>query len=177
MNKLKIHIVITGGTIDSYFKGSLDTVVPKKHSVIPEYIKNLQLYEEFQFSEICMKDSRKLKKQDIKKICETVENSPHKRIIITHGTYTMPNTAKFLERNLKNKNKVIIITGAMVPLEGFSPSDAPFNLGFSIARSKDLPTGIYICMNGRMFSPKEVHIPQKNVNFIIEGRFTSITNK
>jgi len=124
-----------------------------------------------------MKDSRDITKQDIKNICSTVENSRYKKIIITHGTYTMPNTAKFLEKNLKNKDKVIIITGSMIPLEGFSPSDAPFNLGFSIAISQDLPNGIYICMNGRTFLLEEIHIPQKKVEFIKEGRFTSIFEK
>jgi len=177
MAKSKIHFILTGGTIDSYYEGSVDTVIPKEHSVIPQYIKSLKLYVEFKFSEICMKDSRNITKSDIKKIYETVENSKHKKIIITHGTYTMPSTAKFLEKNLKNNDKVIILTGGMIPLEGFSPSDSSFNLGFSIAKSKDLPNGIYICMNGRVFSPKEVYIPQKSVKFLKEGRFSSISKK
>ena len=176
MAKSKIHIIITGGTIDSYFEGSVDTVIPKKHSVIPNYIKSLKLYEDFQFSEVCIKDSRALTIRDIKKICRIIENSKHKRIIITHGTYTMPKTSKFLENNLKNKNRVIIITGCMIPLEGFAPSDAQFNLGFSIAKSLELSNGIYICMNGKLFSPKEVYIPQKKILFIKEGRFSSIKN-
>lgn len=177
MVKSKIHFILTGGTIDSYYSGSVDTVVPREHSIIPKYIKYLQLYEEFEFSEVCMKDSRDLTIQDLNKIGKTIENSKHKKIIISHGTYTMPNTAKFLEKNLKNKDKTVIITGSMIPLEGFSPSDASFNLGFSIAKLQELSNGIYICMNGRLFLPEEIYIPKKKIEFIKEGRFTSIKNE
>jgi len=177
MPKSKIHIILTGGTIDSYYEGSVDTVIPKEHSVIPQYLKSLKLYTDFTFSEICMKDSRDLTSQDREKIYQAVKNSKSKRIIITHGTYTIPKTAKFISQNLKIKNKVIIITGGMIPLEGFAPSDAPFNLGFSIAESQHLPDGVYVCMNGKIFRPEEVYIPQKSVQFIKEGRFTSLAIK
>ena len=83
----------------------------------------------------------------------------------------VPDTARFLEENLKNKDKVVILTGSIIPLVGFSPSDAPFSLGFSIAKSQELPNGVYVCMNGRIFSPKEV------VKTLSEGRFNSIFNK
>jgi L-asparaginase len=177
MAKSKIHFILTGGTIDSYYEGTKDTAVPNEHSVIPRFIRSLKLYEEFEFSEICMKDSRDLAKADLRMICETIEKSSHKRIIITHGTYTMPETARYIESNLKIKDKVIIFTGSMVPLAGFSPSDAPFNLGFSIAKSQELHNGVYVCMNGRVFSAKEVFAPKVAVRKISEGRFSSIFNK
>jgi L-asparaginase len=172
-----INLIITGGTIDSYYEGSVDTVIVKKQSTIPKYIKNLKLYQKFKISKVCMKDSRDLTGQDIENIYTAVENSRYKKIIITHGTYTMPNTAKFLRKNLKNKDKVVIITGSMIPLEGFSPSDAAFNLGYSIAEAQNLPNGIYICMNGKAFSPEEVYIPQERIEFIKEGRFSSKSEK
>jgi L-asparaginase len=171
MTKSKIHFILTGGTIDSYYEGTKDTAVPNEKSVIPQFIKSLKLYEEFEFSEVCMKDSRDLSKSDVKKILEIIENSPHKRIIIAHGTYTMPDTARYLEANIKNKDKVIILTGSMIPLVGFSPSDAPFSLGYSIAKSQELSNGIYVCMNGKVFSPAEI------VKTLSEGRFSSIFNK
>jgi hypothetical protein len=65
----------------------------------------------------------------------------------------------------------------MIPLEGFSPTDASFNLGFAIAESQNLTNGIYVCMNGKMFLPDEIYIPQKKVEFIKEGRFTSVNKK
>ena len=80
----------------------------------------------------------------------------------------MPDTARFLKANLKRKDQTIIITGSMIPLSGFSPSDGPFAIGYAIAKTRDLRKGIYICMNGRVFSPEEVMKVNK------EGRFTSI---
>ena len=166
--KQKIHFIITGGTIDSYYEGSKDTVIPNEHSVLPKYLKSLKLYEDFAFTEICMKDSRDITQKDVKKIFKAIEKSRYKRIIVPHGTYTVPDTARYVAANLKNnKEKVIIFVGSMIPLIGFSPSDAPFNLGFAIAKLQDLEPGVYICMNGRVFSTNEI------VKTLSEGRFTS----
>jgi L-asparaginase/Glu-tRNA(Gln) amidotransferase subunit D len=56
----------------------------------------------------------------------------------------------------------------MIPLMGFAPSDAPFNLGYSVAKAQELPSGIYVCMNGKVFSSEEV------MKINVEGRFSSI---
>ena len=163
-----IHFIVTGGTIDSYYDGSKDTVVPHKKSVIPAFVKGLKLHSKSVFSEICMKDSRDLKAKDLKKMLRVIEKSPHKKLIITHGTYTMPNTAKYLKSNIKRNNKTVVLTGSMIPAIGFSPSDAPFNLGFAVAKVQDLNSGVYVCMNGRVFSSEEV------TKIVPEGRFVSI---
>ncbi|RJO60006.1 asparaginase [candidate division WS5 bacterium] len=163
-----IHFVITGGTIDSYYEGSRDTVEVLEQSVIPKFIESLKLYTESEFTEVCMKDSRALTKGDMQKVLETVENSQSKKIIITHGTYTMADTANLLKAKLKRKDQVVILTGSMIPLMGFSPSDAPFNLGYSLAKLDELQAGVYVCMNGRIFMPEEV------MKMISEGRFTSM---
>jgi L-asparaginase len=163
-----IQFILTGGTIDSYYKGEIDTAVPNKHSVIPNYLKGLKLYLNLEFTEICMKDSRSLTKQDLKRICKEIERSPCKNIIITHGTYTMPDTARYLKANLKRKDQKIILTGSMIPLKGFEFTDAPFNLGYSIGNLKNIDNGIYLCMNGTIFTPEEV---AKNLS---EGRFYSV---
>ena len=168
MVKPTIHFIITGGTIDSFYDGMKDTAIPNKESVLPSFISSLKLYEKIVFSEICMKDSRQLTTVDLKKIVKTIEQSPHKWIIITQGTYTMPDTAKYLRANLKRTDQTIVITGSMIPLIGFSPSDAPFNLGYSLAQVQNLAQGIYVCMNGKVFSPEEV------IKVLYEGRFVSI---
>src|SRR5271157_4660839 len=112
MVKNAIHFIFTGGTIDSHYQGSLDTAVPNKHSVIPDYLKELKLYTKLKFTEICMKDSRQLTRQDVGRICKEVEKSPCTRIIITHGTYTMPETARYLKSNLTRTDQKIILTGS-----------------------------------------------------------------
>jgi L-asparaginase len=172
MSKQKgsIDIFMTGGTIDSFYDGTKDTVFPLKKSCIPNFIKSLKLSDSISFKQICMKDSRSLTPVDIKKILQSVNQSKSKRIIITHGTYTMPNTARFLAANLKRKDQIIILTGSMIPITGFSPSDAPFNLGYSLASVKTLTPGVYVCMNGQIFTPQVVKI-------VSEGRFSSTLNK
>jgi len=167
----KLHFILTGGTLDSYWDGTKDTAVPNEHSAVPKFIRALKLYEECEFSEVCMKDSRNLTTEDRKNIVKAVSKSKSGRIIITHGTYTLPDTARYLQANLKNSNKVVVFVCSMIPLEGFIPTDAGFNIGYAVAKSQELPAGIYICMNGRIFSPDEV------LKILSEGRFGSIYTK
>lgn len=167
--KHSIHIIITGGTIDSYYDVTKDTAVPNKETVIPNFIESLKSYDTaFEYTTICMKDSRQVNDEDRKKLVETIEQSKHTKILITHGTYTMPDTARYIKANLKRNDQTVILTASMIPLQGFSPSDAPYNLGYSIAKLQDLDNGIYICANSHVFSPEEI---TKNLS---EGRFTSI---
>jgi L-asparaginase len=135
--KGSIHLIMTGGTIDSHYDANKDTVVPNKKSILPDYVKGLKLYEKTEFTEICMKDSRNLTQKDLKNILSAVQKNHSKKIIITHGTYTMPDTARYLKHNLKRNDKTIIFTGSMLPLS-FTNSDAPFNLGYSIAKLDEL---------------------------------------
>jgi len=154
--------------MDSFYNGKKDTVEVSSASNIPAYIKSLNLYENIEFIQVTMKDSRALTKDDIQNVLNTIKKSKHKKIIVTHGTYTMPDTAKFLKANLKRSDQTIVFTGSMIPLMGFAPSDAPFNLGYSIAKVQELGPGIFVCMNGRIFSPEEV------LKLLYEGKFTSI---
>ena len=167
----KLHFILTGGTIDSYYDGTKDTAITNEHSVVPKFIKVLKLYEECEFTEVCMKDSRELNETDRKNILEAVINSKSQRIIITHGTYTLPDTARYLQAKLKDHGKIIIFVCSMIPLEGFTPTDAGFNIGYAVAKSQELSEGIYVCMNGKIFIPDEV------VKILSEGRFGSIYTK
>jgi len=167
MSKESIHFILTGGTIDSFYDGPKDTVTTFEESVIPNYIKGLKLHEKTEFTQVCMKDSRGINQEDQKNILETIENSKHNKFIVTHGTYTMPDTARFLEANLKRKDATIVFTGAMVPID-FPKTDSTFNLGYSIAEVHHLEPGLYVCMNGRIFSPSEI------TKLLSQGRFVSI---
>lgn len=118
-----------------------------------------------------MKDSHQLTTADRKEVLKAIEESPHQKIIITHETYTIPDTARYLKANLKAKDKTLILTGSLVPIKGFAPSDGSFNLGYAIAQAQILSPGIYVCMNGQVFSPEEV------IKILQEGRFASIFNK
>ncbi|MCX6751437.1 MAG: asparaginase domain-containing protein [Candidatus Nomurabacteria bacterium] len=169
--KLQIEIIITGGTIDSYYDVTKDTVVPSDKSAVPSFLKSLKINDIFSFHEVCMKDSRSINNKDLGKVLNIINKTHSKEIIITHGTYTMPDTARFLSANMKSKDKVVVLTGSMIPLIGFSPSDAPFNLGYSLASVKTLKPGVYVCMNGEIFSSNEV------AKRVLEGKFVSVFNK
>ena len=118
-----------------------------------------------------MKDSRDITKIDLKNILNEIEKSPSKKIIITHGTYTMPDSARYLKANLKRKDQTIILTASMLPIAEFIMSDGGFNLGYSVSKVQDLPAGIHVCMNGKVFTPDEV------IKIISEGRFSSILSE
>ena len=169
--KITIHFIITGGTIDSHYDGSKDTAVPNKESVIPSFIESLKLYHDDEFTTVCMKDSRDLKREDLENVLKTIEESKHNKIIVTHGTYTMPDTARFLKANLKRDDQTIILTASAIPIQGFSPSDGPFNLGYAVAKLEELELGVYVAINGKVFSPEEV------MKVMSEARFASIFNK
>ena len=168
MSTLPIHFIMTGGTIDSYYDGIKDTAVPNKESIIPRFIQSLKLYSKTKFSEVCMKDSRSITKTDLKKVLSIIENSPYKNIIITHGTYTMPDSARYIQANLKKNDKTIILTAAMLPMTEFTMSDGGFNLGYAVANVQKLSSGVYVCMNGKVFDASEV------IKIISQGKFSSI---
>merc|ERR1712083_355563 len=68
-------------------------------------------------------------------LLKEIIESPHRKIIVTHGTDTIIETAQYLQLHLqehkKNFDKHIILTGSFLP-EKFKDSDADFNLGMSI---------------------------------------------
>ena len=72
------------------------------------------------------------KAKEPKKILGEVKKSKSERIIITHGSYTVVKTAKFLEQHLMDNNKIVIFVSSLIPLMGFTPSDAGFNLGYAV---------------------------------------------
>ena len=170
MSKTKsgVQFIITGGTIDSYYDGIKDTVTISKASIIPDFIKSMHIEGGVSFTNVCMKDSRDLTSKDRNKVLSAVRKSPYNKIVITHGTYTMPDTARFLKAALGKFNKTVILTGSMIPIKGFAPSDGPFNLGFAFGKINDLKPGVWVAMNGKIFDPKEV------IKNLYSGTFGSI---
>ena len=100
--------------------------------------------------------SKMIAKNDffIKKIVPKCKNSKHKRIVITHGTDTMVNTAEAIAK--AKLDKTIILTGAMVPYEFGSSSDGFFNLGCALSFVQTFEKGVYITMHGKYFNWNEV---------------------
>jgi L-asparaginase/Glu-tRNA(Gln) amidotransferase subunit D len=104
--------------------------------------------------------------------------------LVTHGTYTMQETAKYLhDRRVASSHKVVCLTGGMCTLLGtvghrgyFMPSDGPFNLGFAMGALPNLEGGIYQAMNGEIFrAPDEwwMH-SDKGVSYCKNGKVTEL---
>ena len=112
---------------------------------------------------VCQKDSRVLTETDRKKILSACKNSKEDRIVITHGTYTMAETAAYLGKKIKNKT--VVLTGSMVPFME-KGSDAMFNLGAAIIAVQLLKSGVYVLMNGRIFDWGNVRKDEKTKKFV-----------
>jgi len=145
---MAIKIFVTGGTFDKeYNEITGDLFFKDTH--VPELLALGRCNIEVNVVTLMMIDSLDMSKADREIIAESCIKTKENRIIITHGTDTMVDTARVLAR--KVKGKTIILTGAMIPYK-FGSSDGLFNLGSAIAFVQILPPGVYIAMNGRYFS-------------------------
>ena len=167
-NNEKIHIIVTGGTIDKVYSPSKQENVFKKESGLPSFLKErIDLDVNGRFTQLMMMDSLQMTDTHRQQILESIEKTEEKRILITHGTDTMIDTAQYIQSNMKDGTKTIILVGSMIPMDGFYYSDAGFNLGYALACAQQSEPGIFICMNGQKFLPDAV---QKNIE---KSRFES----
>ncbi len=152
---MAIRIFITGGTFDKeyneltgqlFFKDThMNELLEKGRCKVPVEIRTLMMI-----------DSLEMTGHDRELIAHQCNQCEENKIIITHGTDTISETAKLLAE--KVNGKTIILTGAMIPIK-FGSSDGLFNLGSALAFAQTLPAGVYIAMNGRYFTWDNV---QKN---------------
>ena len=148
-----IQILITGGTFDkSYNHISGDLFFERTH--IPEMLKRSKCRLNVEVKTLMMIDSLEMTKKDIQKIIDECKKTKSSRIVITHGTDTMVNTAKKIAEKIKNKT--IVLTGAMIPYAFGSSSDGFFNLGSALSFVQTLKNGIYIAINGQYFDYDKV---------------------
>ena len=144
---MAVRIFITGGTFDKeynelngelYFKNThLHDLLEMGRNQVPVVITTLMLI-----------DSLEMKEKDRGKILQECRQCGEDKIIITHGTDTMTETARVLANGITGKT--IVLTGAMIPIK-FGSSDGLFNLGSALAFVQTLAAGVYIAMNGRYF--------------------------
>lgn len=158
MTKPHIHIVKMGGTIEFNDPAydAMNKRLMKLDSTIESYLHNvIQPHFTFSIEPVSEKDSRDLTEDDRTKLAKAIQNTGHANIIVTHGTFTMKDTAEFLEKE-QLTDKKIILTGSMIPITGFTTSDAGFNLGFVIGSFSSIEPGVYLSMNGGVFTAAEV---------------------
>lgn len=145
---MTIKILVTGGTFDKEYN-SLTGQLSFEKTHVHEMLRLGRSRLNVKITTVMMIDSLSMTAAHRKKILTNCRNSPEDRILITHGTDTMTETAKLLGQRIKNKT--IVLTGAMIPY-AFGSSDGLFNLGSALAFLQVLPPGVYISMNGKYFS-------------------------
>ena len=149
---MSIRIFITGGTFDKEYN-ELTGQLYFKDSHLPEMLELGRNLVPVEIRTLMMVDSLEMTSDDRSLIAEHCMNSPEEKIIITHGTDTMAETARLIAGRVSNKT--IVITGAMVPYK-FGSSDGLFNLGSALAFVQTLSPGVYVVMNGRYFNANNV---------------------
>lgn len=141
-----IQIFTTGGTIDKvYFDANSEFEIGE--SLVPELLAESNIHKGYNLQELLRKDSLEMTDEDRAAVLAAVTACDDNRILITHGTDTMADTAQVLSTL---NEKTIVLTGAMQPAR-MRRSDAVFNLGFAWAALQLLPPGVYIAMNGEVF--------------------------
>jgi L-asparaginase len=145
---MNIRIFVTGGTFDKEYN-ELSGELFFKETHLYEMLKLGRCGLVFGISTLMMIDSLEMADSDREIILENCIRADENKIVITHGTDTMVETARFLAGFVKDKT--ILLTGAMIPYK-FGSSDGLFNLGSALAFVQTLPHGIYIAMNGKYFN-------------------------
>lgn len=145
---MKIKLFITGGTIDArynYLNGKVD--YDETH--IKKMLSQGRSRVNIDIEQLMLLDSRDITEEQRQQLLEKCRATDTDNIVITHGTDTMVQTAEFLGKNIEDKT--IVLVGAMVPYT-FKESDALFNLGAAVAAAQILDNGVYIAMNGKIFT-------------------------
>jgi L-asparaginase len=147
-----ILILITGGTFDKEYMELTGKLV-FKDTHVREMLKLGRSKVSVRVKTLMMIDSLEMTDEHREKIFRECQGSKEDRIVVTHGTDTMTETARYLEQRINQKT--IVLMGAMIPY-AFGSSDGLFNLGSALAFVQTLSPGVYIVMNGRCFQADNV---------------------
>jgi L-asparaginase len=147
MAYMTIRIFVTGGTFDKEY----DELVGRlyfKDTHVSEMLRLGRCRVDVSVRTLMMVDSLEMTDTDRQTIVSNCRQSAETRIVVTHGTDTMVETARALAAAIADKT--IVLTGAMIPY-AFGSSDGLFNLGSALSFVQVLPPGVYVAMNGTAF--------------------------
>jgi L-asparaginase len=145
---MSLRIIATGGTFDKHYN-ELNGTLGFAHSHLPEVIARSRITTPLQLDVLPLLDSLDMQDADRARVLASCAASAERAIVIVHGTDTMKETAAVL--GAAALDKTVVLTGAMIPY-AIANSDAMFNLGFASAAAQLLPPGVYVAMNGQVFS-------------------------
>ena len=142
-----VRIIVTGGTFDKTY----DEIAGRlsfRDTHLPEMLRLGRCRVDVAIAVPMMIDSLDMTDADRARIAELCIAAGESRIVVTHGTDTMVETAAAIARRVAGKT--VVLTGAMIPY-AFGSSDGLFNLGSALSLAQALPPGVYVAMNGRFF--------------------------
>ena len=143
-----VRLFVTGGTFDKEYDERTGSLY-FKDTHLRDMLKLARCRVPVEVRTLMMVDSLEMDDHDRELIINQCRKCDSDRLVITHGTDTMADTARALgEAGLEGKT--VILTGAMIPF-AFGSSDGLFNLGAALAFAQSLPVGVYVAMNGRVF--------------------------
>lgn len=163
---MQLALIETGGTINGIL--SPDQAPPPSR-VLRWLESNRQRFDlDITFTPVVMKDSRAINAGDRAAVAAAIEASPAGRVLIPHGTYTMPETGIYLLEHLSEtaRQKSIVLVGSLVPLEE-PASDAAANLECALGQLLGEAAGVWIAMNGRIWHPAEVVKDENTGNYVM----------
>jgi L-asparaginase len=152
-----IRIFVTGGTFDKTYD-EIGGALSFGDTHLPEMLRLGRSRVDVSIRTLMMIDSLDMTDADRELIVRSCQQCDEDRLVITHGTDTMVDTAAALAAVVKDKT--IVLTGAMIPYE-FGSSDGLFNLGSALSFAQILPPGVYIAMNGQQFAWDKVRKNKK----------------
>ena len=151
---MPIRILVTGGTFDKQYD-EIHARLVFRESQVAEMLRLGRCRVDVHLRTIMMIDSLDMTDADRQAIVQNCRQCEETRIVITHGTDTMVETAAALAAADGVEGKTVVLTGAMIPY-AFGSSDGMFNLGSALSFVQVLPPGVYVAMNGRCFPWNEV---------------------
>ncbi|MBK1649615.1 asparaginase domain-containing protein [Rhabdochromatium marinum] len=144
-----ICVISTGGTFEKSYDPLLEGFVISPESAVPKILSHSNVFH-LDFRSSIGKDSLDMSEEDREELLRNLDEWGFKRYVIVHGTSRIVETARFLSRY--DTGKVIIVTGAMKPYR-YCATEAAFNLGCAVGYCSSMKEGIWITMNGKLFTP------------------------
>lgn len=153
---MSLLVLTTGGTIDKLYFDALSEY-QIGDSVVERLLRTARVALPFRVAELMRKDSLDLTDGDRRAIVDAVAAAAETRIVVTHGTDTMTDTARALAGATAEgvHGKTVVLVGALAPAR-FADSDATFNLGMAVATAQVAAPGVWIAMNGTVFDGTKV---------------------
>jgi L-asparaginase len=170
MHSDPIRIFVTGGTFDKEYNELTGELYFKK-THLDDMLRLGRCRLDVSVQTLLMIDSLEMTDEQRRMILRRCARAQERRIVITHGTDSMQQTAAVLGQGAGGKGiagKTIVLTGAMVPYT-FGSSDGIFNLGTALAFVQTLAPGVYVAMNGKCFVWNSVRKNRKLGIFEVGG--------